>query len=1249
MQLKNKAYAILCILMLALPLTSVAFIAPAKAVIGSASTPVSKVITGVNTRFYITGSGWTPSATFYYQWDTSDTWSTGTPAGFTADSNGNIPPGSHLDLTATSAETWYLLLSQSGDGSTGVVLVATVTAKSAGPSFKLSTTYGSPGSEIEVSGSSFEPGKTVSIYWDSSTVLATLSVASDGTISGSFIVPTVEGGSYTVWALQSDGFAAESSDNSGYSYVSFTVEPAISVDRLSIRGTVGETFVITGRGWKAGEDITSVSVAGQLEAFITTPTVGTDGTFTGTVRIDHAITAYGLADITLTGSSTGSKTFSGVIVISTPAVVGDEGFDLTPSSGCVGDSVTVTLYNWPAGASVSVSLGGTSWGTLTTDSNGAAKSDFTVPETYGGLYTVVANYAGLRKTASFTVNGKLEVFFADTGAKAYASSEPYPYVAKDTILKVVATGLSPSTEYTITDGTTNIVTGGYVVSVTKGTLGVDKVKSTIKGTIELTYYAVGSATTGTDVQVTVGGLSVMYNAIGDPSMSISPDHGATTAPVTVTVTVSNLVPGVYYQILLDGAPQIIDAGPENYFVPTGPAGGTASGSPTITIPANIAAGVHKISLTYFGSTTSLYDCYYIASTPGGTAAIQLSATAIHYGEAVIVYGYNFGSLETGVNVKVVGTTLTPVSASVADDGSFRATLITTTTKLAGGTYIVYADRTSGTEPTATLTVNPYLDAPDSGVIDGSISFSVYGLNPTTRYVLLLDSTTVISFQTDADGYQTGSFIVPAVLPGTYTLAVAPEDNPTATIISKSFTVENAFTLTPNPEAIAGQTVQFSWAVPGSPSLNPPIWVTVYIDGTPYVTLQASYSGGVLSGSFVMPNGEADAILEIKVYYSDSKMTAQAGVATATIKAIESLTITDAGGTDLDTIEGTITISDNLGTITVITVPSTTVEGATLPLTISVIGTNGFTGNVVITAYDPVNPGATEPDTSGSISYYVEGALGSMTIRAPSTGTHDESFTLEAAGSVTLAQSFDGEANNPEIDFVPSPQTGTSGTATIKRVSGAGSLLIGVDLASDIAYIKGTVSNIAVSLSELDAKVVAIKGTLATIDTRLGTMTAKLDAINATLVSISDGVATINSTLGEVKTSLEAIDLSALDAKLTSINGTLVTISTAIGDVQTTLDGINAKVVSIQGDVATIKTDVGTISGKVTSIDGNVATISTAVGDVKADISDIKDSLEDVPPAISGVTTAVWIAVILSLVAAIAAIAAVVTITRKIAG
>lgn len=194
------------------------------------------------------------------------------------------------------------------------------------------------------------------------------------------------------------------------------------------------------------------------------------------------------------------------------------------------------------------------------------------------------------------------------------------------------------------------------------------------------------------------------------------------------------------------------------------------------------------------------------------------------------------------------------------------------------------------------------------------------------------------------------------------------------------------------------------------------------------------------------------------------------------------------------------------------------------------------------------------------------------------------------------------------------------------------------------YIGDILLGVNGTLSKIDGTLLGINGTVALIQTDTGIIKTSLVALNATVVAINNGVATISTTLGTVTTSL-----SSISAKIDSVSGTVASVKTDVGTVTTSLSSIGAKVTSIDGNVATIKTDLGTLSGKVTSIDGNVATIKTDVGTVKMDVSDLKTDVTEAKDAVSGIALPVWIAVILSLIAAIASIYAVISIRRKIAG
>ena len=186
-----------------------------------------------------------------------------------------------------------------------------------------------------------------------------------------------------------------------------------------------------------------------------------------------------------------------------------------------------------------------------------------------------------------------------------------------------------------------------------------------------------------------------------------------------------------------------------------------------------------------------------------------------------------------------------------------------------------------------------------------------------------------------------------------------------------------------------------------------------------------------------------------------------------------------------------------------------------------------------------------------------------------------------------------------------------------------------------------VMNVVNTLSDMNAKIDSINGTVVTIKTDVGTINTNVASINAVVTSINGTVATISTTVGTINT-----NVASINAVVTSINGTVATISTTVGTIQTSVSAINPIVTSIQSGVATIQTDIGTIKGTVVSTDGKVATIQTDVGTLQADVSGVKTDVANIP---SQTSTPIWIAVVLSLIAAAAACYAVITIRRKIAG
>jgi hypothetical protein len=173
----------------------------------------------------------------------------------------------------------------------------------------------------------------------------------------------------------------------------------------------------------------------------------------------------------------------------------------------------------------------------------------------------------------------------------------------------------------------------------------------------------------------------------------------------------------------------------------------------------------------------------------------------------------------------------------------------------------------------------------------------------------------------------------------------------------------------------------------------------------------------------------------------------------------------------------------------------------------------------------------------------------------------------------------------------------------------------------------TLDDLVADVADLDETVTdGVDDILDAIDDCCGTITS--------IVTASAGdIAMIMTDVGQIETLVSGLDITA-------ITNDLAIIKSDLGTLLMDVAALDATVTAIEGDVATVDTTLGTLQGTVTAIEGNTATIETDVGTLQADVTDVQGKVDQTPA---------WIAVVLSLVAAIAAIFAVITIRQKIAG
>jgi hypothetical protein len=766
----------------------------------------------------------------------------------------------------------------------------TVTLTSRNPTLTLDPWSRYPTATVVASGSNYLPG-TVNLYlgYPGGTLLATATADETGYFSVSFTVPYLAQGDYTVVAQDTSTLSEEAT---------LTITPRI-IEPFDIAGNTGESFTIRAVGLKAGKTIlasTTTSpqnniLVGGVMTYHPAATTGTDGTLTITVTLSASISVTGtdadFVDVDITYTVGDDPNVLGILVSKPEDLTAPRGLEAVklPSSASVGSSVTVTVWNFPAGASVSVYIGSTLLTTIPTDSLGAGRKTATLPPMPGLFDSSVISYTvtavddrGFRDATPppFTVERTFSVIDRVTGVSVVGT-----YVENGRALRIIGSGLAPSKTYTVTQVDSYIVTTDANGSFT----------------LDISVKLPVSVSTGTPMPVTIAPSTNIYvnpptfSAIGTPTFYNTKGSGELTyyssAPsVTVTFTagtLGNLVPGRAYSLYMDGALLTLGlTGFPDYFEAT-----LTGQNPELTFAAPATPGVHVLSIRYRGAATDLAAKDFIVSSP--TAADVATVTAsITSGGKLIFKLYNFPASQP-LTFKLAGATLSVDTGypSATDTAGALETRTATITKPAG-TYAVWIEYTIGgvtykvvpIPSSITIVTSALTLSSSSGVIGTSVTCTIYGLKPNTAYAItwagiLIPGSTTLS--TSAGSIEGGlPFIVPTALPGTYTVAVVETAAPTVPIKTATFTVTepSGLVVTPDPSAFPGQLVTFVWSDVGT-GLIEPVYVTVLLNDQAYTTFPARYdptAPGTLYGSFQMPNAPAGTTWKLSFKYFDSRQT-----------------------------------------------------------------------------------------------------------------------------------------------------------------------------------------------------------------------------------------------------------------------------------------------------------------------------------------------------------------------------------------
>ena len=366
----------------------------------------------------------------------------------------------------------------------------------------LNPTSGPVGTTVTVSGSGYLASHSIQITYDGSLVTATTSTNLGSIPSGvSFSVPASVAGSNTVAAT----------DGTNTQQATFTVTSAFSLSPTS--GAVGSSVTVTATGMLGSHSVTATfgGAAVTLSPSTTSSSGGLSATFT------VPASASGAQMVTLTD---GTNSPSPATFTVTSA------FSLSPTSGAVGSSVTVTGSGFAASSIITIQFDGvtqtTSPATVTTDTLGSFSGvTFTVPSSTVGSHTVSAtDVSSNSASAAFVVNvGSATNFVVSSSTSQVAGTAfSVTVTAKDANNNTV-TGYVGTVAITSSDSKA-ILPANYVFQASDA--GIHSFNVTLKTagsqSITATDAASGSIN-GSQTGITVSHASAVANVVISPAVS----------------------------------------------------------------------------------------------------------------------------------------------------------------------------------------------------------------------------------------------------------------------------------------------------------------------------------------------------------------------------------------------------------------------------------------------------------------------------------------------------------------------------------------------------------------------------------------------------------------------------------------------------------------------------------------------------------------------------------------------------------
>jgi len=685
-----------------------------------------------------------------------------------------------------------------------------------------------------------------------------------------------------------------------------------------------------------------------------------------------------------------------------------------------------------------------------------------------------------------------------------------------------------------------------------------------------------------------------------------------------------------------------------------------------------------------------------------TAEITLSPTATLPEKTVTVTGTGFAANQeitlTMLNDSTVLTTLTtsPETVETDDKGSFSCTFEVPKTIDSGnvvyGDYTIKAVDEDGNEAEATVTLKPMImlsptEGPSGKVVDitgegftanGNVTIEMGGVTCKT----------VEAIQANSSGIFTGKFVVPTLDKDTYTVN-ASDENYWATA-SFEVTGKTAIEVTPAVGS-PGETI----TVKGY-NFTAIKDVVVTIDfGTMLSYAKANTTeNGEFTATLTAPDVPGTyTITATDSYDLSASTTFESYITTMTILPESGPTGTKihivASGFSADT-EFNATIDGKLLVLVGDNKTSSTGEIdkyayiPTIPAgicTITVMDETGIkaeeTFDVTATTEITVDPSSAPTDTSVSIKlrYFTAEEGTALTLKIYNVTDEGEvSKEYDLWEYITAADGFEKEKTDASgsfegtfklpVDFAlgtyyinATDANGLYAQATfevikpyVKVYTGAAEYMPGDTVmffaecefeVPDQVINLYTPSGFKTEITNLDLetkKGVYYTGTatyLLPSDAELGTW-----VWNATIMDVL-----VEGTFEVV----EKPTLSTLREDVSRLEGNLADLSKTVSDLSDTVEGQASDISSLSDSVKNLRDLVSDLSSSLDKVKEDIDSLSTAVSEAQSAAKDASEAASAAQSAVGGISMAVYLAVILSLIAAVAAVMSIVFLQRKIAG